>query len=233
MIRKKRKKKKKEERKERNKKMNKKFSFTLILFFANVIFYLIFLVLIYINKNFLDYIALKPSNILKGKYLWTIITCMFAHSPSNLFHLFANMISLIFIGGFIEKIIGKKRFIFIYLLSGIIANLFFILFSLILKNELNAYAVGASGAIFGLIGVTILLTPKLKVFVFPIPVPIPIWIASLIALFGLWIISVIAGLPIGNTAHLGGFLTGIFYGLYLRIKYRKKVSLLNKYLGLK
>lgn len=209
----------------------RRFSLTLILLIINVIFYLIFLVLIYINKNFLDYIALKPSNILKGRYLWTIITSMFAHSP-NPFHLFANMISLIFVGSFLERIIGKKRFIFIYLLSGIMANLFFILFSLILKNELNTYAVGASGAIFGLIGVIMILTPRLKVFIFPIPFPMPIWIASLIALFGLWAISLIADLPIGNTAHLGGFLTGISYSLYLRIKYRKKVALLNKYLGL-
>ncbi|MEM1577674.1 MAG: rhomboid family intramembrane serine protease [Candidatus Pacearchaeota archaeon] len=214
-------------------KKNKKFSFTLSILIINLIFYLIFLVAFYLNRNFIDYIALKPANIVKGKYLWTIVTSMFAHSPASVFHIFANMISLIFIGSFLERIIGRKRFIFIYLISGIIANLFFILFSLIFKNEFNAYALGASGAIFGLIGVVILLTPKLKVFVFPIPFPLPIWIASLIALFGLWIISIIAGLPIGNTAHLGGFITGIFYGLYLRMKYKRKVALLNKYLGVK
>ncbi len=206
------------------------FNITLSIIAINFILFLISLTLIYIDKRFIDYLALRPSNILQGKYLWTILLSMFVHA--NGFHIFANMISLLFLGSFLERIIGKKRFIFVYFISGITASIVFILFSLIIKNELNAYAVGASGAIFGLIGTVIILTPKLKVFIFPIPVAIPIWIAGLIGLFGLWLISLIAGLPIGNTAHLGGFLAGIIYGLYLKIKYRRKVKLLNKYLGL-
>jgi membrane associated rhomboid family serine protease len=197
---------------------------------ANFLLFIVFLILLKINEGFIDYIALKPRNILAGKYVWTIVTSMFAHA--GFFHLFANMVSLIFLGGFLERIIGKKRFAAIYFISGIVASAFFILFSLLIKSELNAYAVGASGAIFGIAGVVMLLTPKLKVFIFPIPVAMPIYIALLIALFGLWLISWAAGLPIGNTAHLGGFVAGIAYGIFLRIKYRKKVLLINKYLGI-
>jgi membrane associated rhomboid family serine protease len=197
---------------------------------ANFLLFIAFLILLKINEGFIDYIALKPRNILAGKYVWTIITSMFAHA--GFFHLFANMVSLIFLGGFLERIIGKKRFAAIYFISGIVASAFFILFSLLIKSELDAYAVGASGAIFGIAGVVMLLTPKLKVFIFPIPVAMPIYIALLIALFGLWLISWAAGLPIGNTAHLGGFVAGIAYGIFLRIKYRKKVLLINRYLGI-
>jgi len=197
---------------------------------ANFLLFIAFLILLKVNEGFIDYIALKPRNILAGKYVWTIVTSMFAHA--GFFHLFANMVSLIFLGGFLERIIGKKRFAAIYFISGIVASAFFILFSLIIKSELDAYAVGASGAIFGIAGVVMLLTPKLKVFIFPIPVAMPIYIALLIALFGLWLISWAAGLPIGNTAHFGGFVAGIAYGIFLRIKYRKKVLLINKYLGI-
>lgn len=205
-------------------------SVTLILVLLNFIFFLISITLTYFHPSIIDYLALKPANIFQGKFLWTIILSMFIHS--NTLHIFANMISLIFLGGFLERIIGKKRFIFIYLTSGIIASLFFILFSLIIRSEFNAYAVGASGAIFGIAGVIVFLTPKLKVFIFPIPFAMPIWIAIILALFGLWAISLAAGLPIGNTAHLGGFLAGALYGLYLRLKYKRKVKLLNRYLGI-
>ena len=203
---------------------------TLIILIANLLLFLFELILLKIDEAYIDYIALKPANILAGKYLWTILVSMFIHA--NFFHLFANMISLIFLGGFLERIIGKKRFAFIYFLSGIVASLFFIVFSLPIKSEFNAYAVGASGAIFGIAGVIMLLTPKLRVFIFPIPIAMPIYIAIFIALFGLWLISLAAGLPIGNTAHLGGFICGIVYGIFLRMKYKRKILLLNRYLGI-
>ncbi len=206
----------------------KKTSLTLILIILNFVFFFFYLFFVYYYKGFIDYVALKPSNFFKGKNLWTIVTSMFIHA--NLFHLFANMVSLLFLGSFLERIIGRKRFAFIYFISGIVAGLFFIFFSLLIKNEFNSYAVGASGAIFGIIGTIVVLTPKLKVFVFPIPFPIPLFIASLIALFGLWIVSIFAGLPIGNTAHLGGFVSGLIYGFYLRIKYKRKIKILNRYL---
>ncbi|MEM2932830.1 MAG: rhomboid family intramembrane serine protease [Candidatus Pacearchaeota archaeon] len=212
--------------------MNKKrISITLILVLTNFLLFLVSMILLYINKSFADYLALKPANILQGKYLWTIILSMFIHA--GFFHLFANMISLIFLGSFLERIIGKKRFIFIYFISGIFASIAFILFSLLIKSEFNVYAVGASGAIFGIAAVIMILTPKLRVFIFPIPIAMPIYIAILIALFGLWAISLAAGLPIGNTAHLGGFIAGLVYGLFLRLKYKRKVMLINKYLGIR
>lgn len=212
--------------------MNKKrISITLILVLTNFLLFLVSMILLYINKSFADYLALKPANILQGKYLWTIILSMFIHA--GFFHLFANMVSLIFLGSFLERIIGKKRFIFIYFISGIFASIAFILFSLLIKSEFNVYAVGASGAIFGIAAVIMILTPKLRVFIFPIPIAMPIYIAILIALFGLWAISLAAGLPIGNTAHLGGFIAGLVYGLFLRLKYKRKVMLINKYLGIR
>ena len=189
-----------------------------------VLFFIIFPIMVS-KEWFIDYVALKPANILQGKNLWTLLTSMFMHGGFS--HLFVNMISLMFIGNFVEKIIGRKRYLWFYLVSGLVASLAFVFLALIFKAELNIYAVGASGAIFALGGLLMILTPKLPVLVFFI-IPMPMWIAMLFLLFGLWILSFAAGLPIGNTAHFGGLVAGVIFGVYLRQKYRRKVAMLNR-----
>lgn len=177
------------------------------------------------NQNFLDYFALKPDNILHFRYLWTLLTSFFLHL--NFSHLFVNMLSLLFIGSFVERVIGRKRFLFIYLISGLIAGLFFTFLALAFQSELQVYAIGASGAIFALGGLLMILTPKLPVLVF-FMIPMKMFNAMLSLLIALWVISWLSGLPIGNTAHLGGLVSGIAYGLYLKRKYKKKIMMLNR-----
>lgn len=193
---------------------------------VNVIFFFVFWILTLINQNVFDYIALKPSNILSGRNLWTILTSMFMHGSFS--HLFVNMISLFFVGNFVEKLIGRKRFLIFYLTGGIIAGLSFVFLSLIFKSEFDIYAVGASGAIFALAALLMILIPRLPVLVFFI-IPMPLWAGMIFLLFGLWIVSYLAGLPIGNTAHLGGFLIGLAYGIYLKMKYPRRVEMLRMY----
>ncbi|MEK6760310.1 MAG: rhomboid family intramembrane serine protease [Nanoarchaeota archaeon] len=105
-------------------------------------------------------IALTPSLIFAGKSLWTFFTSMFMHA--GLFHLFANMFSLFFIGNFLEKIIGRKRLFLIYILSGLSGGIFFVLSGLIFSNDIPG--VGASGAIFGLLGILSVLVPYSKIY---------------------------------------------------------------------
>jgi len=192
----------------------------------NVVFFVISLGIIILDEGYLDYLALKPSLALQGKYLWTFLTHMFMHAGT--LHLFVNMISLFFIGNFVEKLIGRKRFIWVYLGAGLFAALFFVLLSSILGIDLNVYAVGASGAIFGLGGLLAILTPRLPVLVFFI-LPMPMWLAIIVLLFGLWFASLVAGFPVGNWAHLGGLFVGVIYGLYLRKKYKRKTRMLDRY----
>jgi len=52
-----------------------------------------------------------------------------------------------------------------------------------------------------------------------------------LVLFATWLVSAGTGLPIGNTAHFGGFLVGIIYGVYLRKKYPRKIQLLNQHIN--
>jgi len=202
------------------------FSVTTSLILANVILFILFWIFISSNQAFLDYVAIKPSNILQGKYLWTILTSMFMHG--GLFHIFANMFSLIFVGGLIEKLLGKKRYLWFYMLSGIFASLLFVLLALFFQADLNTYAVGASGALFGLIGFLVLITPNLPVYVMFIPIPIKMKYAGPGILIVLWLISVAGSVPIGNTAHLGGLIAGLVYGIYIKTKYKKKSKMISR-----
>ena len=194
----------------------------------NVVTFIGFLIL----QNFIDptkavsLVALMPSMILASESLWTFVTSMFMHA--GLGHLFVNMISLMFIGGFVEKLIGKKRFLGLYFASGIFAGLFFVLIALATGTDLNVYAVGASGAIFGLGGLLAVLTPKLPVLVFFI-IPMPMWAAMGFLIVVLWVLSLGLGLPIGNVAHLGGLLVGLGYGFYLKRKYPRKTKMISRH----
>lgn len=170
-------------------------------------------------------IALSLGNIQALK-LWTFLTSMFMHG--GFFHLFVNMISLFFIGSLIEKMLGPKRYLSFYLISGLIAGGFYILAEFLFSaNPLPA--VGASGALFGLVGLLVLLTPNLPVYVMFIPIPIKIKYAAIGLLAALWIISATTGLGIGNTAHLGGLIAGLGYGLYLKNKFPQKTHMLKRH----
>lgn len=203
------------------------FNITLILIILNVLFYIAVLILqsVY-GDSVLENIAVQPSFILNGDKLWTIVTSMFMHG--SILHLFVNMLSLMFLGSFLERLIGSKRFTFIYLLSGIIASLAFVFLALAFNQDLNIPAVGASGAIFSIGGMLAVLTPRLPIYIMLIPIPMPMWLGIVLMLVLMWVISAVAGLPIGNFAHLGGFIAGLTYGFYLRIKYKRKMRILDR-----
>ena len=234
-----------------------------------------------------DYLAIQANGLFFQGYFWTPLTSVFMHA--GFFHLFVNMFSLFFLGNFLETIIGRKRFFWFYLVSGIFASLFFCVFAFAsgsnpwlirLLGNSETFAVGASGAIFAITGVLAVLTPKNKVYlilgpliaiilqtivlaiwdnssvnailntlisvyvlisIFSImsfspslrkiamPIEMPFWAIPLAAIVPLMIISLFVDLPIGNTAHLGGFLFGVAYGFYLKIKYKKKVRLISEH----
>lgn len=210
-------------------------SINTIIILANVILFFIFGLLIKFNVLSIDSIAIKPSNILQGKYLWTFLTSMFMHA--GFFHIFVNMFSLFFVGTLLQRILGQKRYLYFYLIAGLFAGAFFVGLTFLTKDfswadslvgSVDSFAVGASGALFGLIGLMMFLTPNLPVYMMFIPIPIKIKYAAPGMLIVLWLISVAGNIPIGNTAHLGGLIAGLIYGIYLRNRYRNKVKAINK-----
>lgn len=216
-------------------------SITTKLVILNIVFFIGFYILLSLigatPENYallLRNTAIQPMSILGGSKIWTIITHMFMHA--NISHLFVNMLSLMFIGNFVEKLLGRKRFIWMYLIGGLTSALFFVVLAGFLGNtELGArlfgspltYAVGASGAIFALGGLLAMLTPKLKVLVFFV-IPMPMWMAMTFFMGVFWMVTFVGGLPIGNAAHLGGLIAGLIYGAYLKYKYPKKTKMIAR-----
>jgi membrane associated rhomboid family serine protease len=203
-------------------------SYTGALIAANVIAFVgvLILMVLFDEAKVVSWVALMPAMVLQGQGIWTFLTSMFMHAGFG--HLFVNMISLMFIGGFVEKLIGKKRFLSLYFAGGLFAGLFFVLIALASGTDLNVYAVGASGAIFALGGLLAVLTPRLPVLVFFI-IPMPMWAAMGFLMFGLWALSLGLGLPIGNTAHFGGLIVGLGYGFYLRRRFPRKTRMISRY----
>ena len=213
-----------------------KLSINTILILITVLLFFVFSLLLKFNVLTIDSIAIKPANILEGKYFWTFLTSIFMHG--GFFHLFVNMFSLFFIGTLLQKILGQKRYLYFYLISGLFAGLFFVGLTFLTKDfswadslvgSVDSFAVGASGALFGLIGLMMFLTPNLPVYIMFIPIPIKMKYAAPGMLIVLWLISVAGNIPIGNTAHLGGLIAGLIYGIYLRNRYKNKVRAINKF----
>jgi len=146
-----------------------RFSLTKILIISNVIVFFLFLII----SSFFDissYVFLTPALVAKG-YMWTLLTSMFLHAGA--FHLFINMFSLFFLGELVERIIGRKRLFWIYFIGGIVASIFFVVFAYIgayvprgdfLFGTISTPAVGASGAIFALVGLLAVLIPRKQVY---------------------------------------------------------------------
>lgn len=129
------------------------------------------------------------------------------------------MFALFFFGLFLEKYIGSRKFLILFLASGIIANVV----------AVNFYdsSLGASGAIYGVIGALTIIQPSLLVFAFGLPMPIIIasglWIAGdVLRTFGAF-----GDTNIGTIAHLSGIVIGFIYGFMLRRKL--KISHQNNY----
>lgn len=213
-----------------------RFSLVTWLIVITLIISIISLILFTAYPKSIDYLALKPANILQGKYLWTLVTHMFVHGGFG--HLFVNMFALFSLGRLCERIIGRKRFIWFYLISGIFAGLLSVIASGYFGNTVwgerifgspETFMVGASGAIFAIAGLYVLLLPNLRFMIIFLPFfSLPAYIMIPLVLAIMWALSILFGWPIGNVAHFGGFLVGISYGFYLRMKYSRKVSQLQK-----
>ena len=151
----------------------------------------------------LEYILARP---------WTLITHMFLHDHRGIFHILFNMMTLYFFGPYLEKLIGKKQFVLMYLISGIVAAVGFVVF----EGNTGVGLVGASGAICGVLGAVAILNPNLKVYVYFIPMKIKYMIV-IYALISILFMAGDGGL-IAHAAHLSGILIGLAFGKYYKNK---------------
>lgn len=142
-----------------------------------------------------------------------IITYMFMHA--DITHILFNMLSLFFLGPMVEATLGSKRFLGLYLISGLVALaahflVFYVPYWIGLSDQLTASPVlGASGAVFGVtIAFATYYPDRQLMLLFP-PIPIKAWVMALI-LIGIGLYQGITGTGgnVAHFAHLGGALAG-------------------------
>lgn len=163
------------------------------------------------NHAFFDAYKFQVDKILLYKDYKRLITSGFLHV--NWLHLIFNMFSLYAFSGAVESGLGSLGFLLVYfasLLGGGLLSL------MVHKNHGDYSAVGASGAVCGVIFASIALFPQNEIGFFFIPVGIPAWI------FGVFYIGFsIYGIKsakdnIGHEAHLGGALVGMIVALIMQ-----------------
>jgi membrane associated rhomboid family serine protease len=145
----------------------------------------------------------------------TLLTSMFMHG--SWMHLIGNMLYLWIFGDNIENRLGHKRYIFFYLICGIIASLSHVFSTVMSTQNSLVPCLGASGAISGVLGAYLMLFPSKKVKVFFINRII--LVPSYIALGGWILLQVVSGLGllggeaggggVAYAAHIGGFIAGL------------------------
>ena len=144
---------------------------------------------------------------------WTIFTYMFVHYGWA--HIIFNMLTLYFFGTFAMALVGEVSFLTTYFVGGIVGGLFFLVLAP-LTGAQNVFVVGASGAVYALGGLLVVMRPNTRVLTFPIPIPMPLWIAILI---GFVLVSFYPG--VAWQAHLGGIVYGAAVGFYFRQRERR------------
>jgi uncharacterized protein len=141
---------------------------------------------------------------------WTLFTYMFVHASVT--HIIFNMLTLYFFGTFAMALIGETQFLLTYFAGGIVGGILYFLLSFPLHYEFTT-VVGASGAVYALGGLLMVMRPKTRVMVFPIPAEIPLWIAILV---GFLLVTIIPN--VAWEAHLGGLIYGAAIGYFFRRK---------------
>jgi len=136
---------------------------------------------------------------------YQLVTHMFAHSPATFFHILFNMYALWMFGTVLERVWGAKKFLIFYLVCGLAAGV-----AQMFAMDINGSAVGASGAIMGLLAAFAYLFPDTKFYILPFPFPIKA--KYMVAIFAA--VDLFGGLHpgaadnIAHFAHLGGLVMG-------------------------
>ena len=193
----------------------------LLLILANVLFSM---------KGFRDQVFFEKykfqiNNILKGEKI-RMISSGFLHV--DWLHLGFNMYALYLFGDIVDARLGSIGFLFIYFGSLIVGSLYSLIYH---KKELYYSAVGASGAVSGIVYSCIMLYPDMQLGLILIPIPIPGYI------FGVaYLLYSIYGMKnrvgnIGHSAHLGGAVGGFALTLLLYPQIFQENSLMISFLS--
>jgi len=161
------------------------------------------------DYSFFERYKFNVGGIKRGEQI-RLFSAGFLHVDTT--HLLFNMLTLYFFANVVIAYMGNLNFIIIYVASLLLGNLLSLFFH---KNEYHYSAVGASGAVTGILYAAILLEPDMSLYMFFVPVPIPAYI------FGIgYLLYSIYGMKkqlgnIGHDAHFGGAIGGYVVTLIL------------------
>jgi len=175
-----------------------------------------------------------PASIIKGQRLYTVFTSMFLHA--DLIHLGGNMLFLYVFGDNVEDAFSHHRYFVFYLLSGIVASIVYLL-SVVYSADWRALyfpAIGASGAISGVLGAYLVMYPRARIltlvligWMYIVPVPavffLGLWFVYQI-LYGMLALGLEVVTGVAYWAHIGGFVAGVFFGWVWRGRRRVPVT---------
>lgn len=158
-----------------------------------------------------DYLMLSLNLFFFKGLWWQLLSSMFLHA--NLTHLILNMIVLFQFGQILEKFLGFFRFMFLYLLGGLICSLlsaFWLYFEAFVFEDFSS-VVGASGAICVLMGFYAFLDKRAR------------W-GLLIALLLMSFVPIFMGVNIAWYAHIFGFLCGFLMAKFYVLRMRTRIK---------
>ncbi len=196
----------------------KKIVVTNVLIALNVIIFFITYILsggVLSGSALLKYGALNSYYVVRGDF-WRLITCGFLHG--GLLHLIFNMYALYAIGTQVENFAGKKKYLIIYFVSLISASLM----STVITP--NVISIGASGAIFGLMGALVYFGMQYRVYLGSVFTNQIIPLILINILFGFMVTGV------DNAAHIGGLIGGVLIAMATGIQQKENSK--NKLNGL-
>jgi membrane associated rhomboid family serine protease len=188
--------------------------------------FIFYLEIFIFNEDFWPFLmkyATTPRLILnaQGAGALSNVTAMFLHG--GLSHLLGNMLALWVFGRRVEDACGPWRFLAFYLLAGTSAHVLFT----IVQHDSNIPGIGASGAIFGLMGAYLLLYPGGRIRTLVLLTFVPMWpriraIWIVLYFVGVQIVPAVqtllreADYSVNHWAHLGGFFSAVFILLFIR-----------------
>lgn len=159
------------------------------------------------------WLELDTDLVLRGQ-VWRVITSAFCHSTRDLLHIVFNMLLLYSFGRTIESMLGSREFLWFYLAAAMASS--FAYMGLDIATGRNVSAIGASGAVMGVMMLFTWHFPRVKLVLIPIEMR---WVMLVYALYDLHpVLLELSGRPhhtgVAHAAHLGGLIFGLLYGKY-------------------
>jgi membrane associated rhomboid family serine protease len=174
-----------------------------------------------------EWLELSPDKVKRGE-VWRLLTAAFCHHRFMIWHIFFNMLMLYWFGTRLESMYGSREFLLFYLVAAICGSAAYV--ALAWYTGSNTPAIGASGAVMGVMMLYVIYYPFERFMVFWV-IPVPLW--ALLSLYVLYdvhpVLLALAGdrffTGVAHAGHLGGLLFGFLYwrfGLRLEAVFGQK-----------